>query len=437
MQAGITLLITALAISAAAPAALATPASASATPAASPAADAPAHAGRYDSYSGLLMAGYQGWFNTPDDGAGRGWKHYNNKNGFRPGSAVIDFWPDVSEYAKTYPTEFHFADGSPARVFSSYDQSTVDTHFRWMKEYGIDGVFMQRFVSSIKNKDAKRHGDTVLDHAMKAALNYDRAICVMYDLGGMTHGDAPLILADIEALAAAHHFKPGADRNANPSYLWHNGKPLVALWGVGFGSRRDYNLDDVDHLIDALRRAGYSLMLGVPAYWRTLARDAVHDARLHALIKKADIIMPWFVGRYNDATYLKTFPQLIAGDLAWCKANNITYVPLCFPGFSWKNLKSGENTTQTPRDKGRFFWKQLATCAGSGATSIYVAMFDEMNEGTAIFKCAVEVPVGAPGSTFVPMEPGVPSDRYLRLAGEAAKMLRKEIPLAPPESPPE
>jgi len=394
--------------------------------------------GRYDSYTGLVMAGYQGWFNTPDDGAGRGWKHYNNKNGFRPGSAVIDFWPDVSEYSKTYPTEFHFADGSTARVFSSRDESTVDTHFRWMKEYGIDGVFMQRFVSSIKSKDGKLHGDTVLAHAMKAALKYDRAICVMYDLGGMRRGDAPLILADIEALAAAHHFTPAGPRDANPSYLWHNGKPLVVLWGVGLGGR-DYSLDDVDQVIEALKHAGFSLMLGVSAYWRTLTRDTVRDPRLHTLIKKADIIMPWFVGRYNEDTYLKTFPRLIADDLVWCAANKITYVPLCFPGFSWKNLQyfKDENTTQTPRNKGSFFWKQLSTCIRLGAPSIYIAMFDEMNEGTAIFKCATEVPVGVPGSTFVPMEPGVPSDRYLRLAGEAAKMLRKEKPLAPPNAPPE
>lgn len=61
---------------------------------------------KYDSYTGLVMAGYQGWFNTPDDGANRGWYHYKGKKGFCPGSSSVDYWPDVSEYEKTYKTEF-------------------------------------------------------------------------------------------------------------------------------------------------------------------------------------------------------------------------------------------------------------------------------------------------------------------------------------------
>ena len=74
---------------------------------------------RYDSYKGLVMAGYQGWFNTPGDGSGRGWHHYNGRDGFRPGSCSVDFWPEVSEYKKLYKTEFTFADGKQASVFSS------------------------------------------------------------------------------------------------------------------------------------------------------------------------------------------------------------------------------------------------------------------------------------------------------------------------------
>ena len=376
---------------------------------------------RYDSYKGLVMAGYQGWFNTPDDGANRRWYHLSGKNGFKPGSASVDFWPDVSEYEKVYETEFKFADGKPAYIFSSHDESTVDTHFRWMKEYGLDGVFMQRFVQEVRNPSGKNHFNKVLASAMKAANKYGRAICVMYDLSGMRSGDEQILLADFDEVVETHNIK---DHTKNPSYLYHNGKPLVVIWGVGFNDNRRYNLNDAEIIIDQLKSKGFSVMLGVPTHWRDLSKDTMEDPKLHVLIKKCDIVMPWFVGRYGEESY-DPFIRLIAEDISWCEKNKVDYAPLCFPGFSWKNLKS-DHTSQITRNKGSFLWKQMSESIKAGAQSLYIAMFDEIDEGTAIFKCATEVPAGTPGSTFVPIEEGLKSDHYLWLVGEAGKMLRKE-----------
>ena len=379
---------------------------------------------KYNSYTGLVMAGYQGWFNAPEDGANRGWYHYKGRNGFKPGSSSVDYWPDVSEYEKTYKTEFTFADGRPAHVFSSHDKSTVDTHFRWMKEYGLDGVFMQRFVSEIKNPSGKNHFNKVLSSAMTAANKYQRAICVMYDLSGMRSGDEKVLLDDFDELVTIHNIK---NQKANPSYLNHNGKPLVVIWGVGFNDGRRYNLNDIEIMVNKLKEKGFSIMLGVPTHWRTLTGDTTENTKLHELIKKCDIVMPWFVGRYNERSY-DPFIKLIAQDIAWCEKNKIDYAPLSFPGFSWKNLK-GDHTSQIPRNKGSFLWKQMSESIKAGAKSLYIAMFDEIDEGTAVFKCATEVPVGISGSTFVPIEEGLKSDHYLWLVGEAGKMLRKEKPL--------
>jgi hypothetical protein len=55
-------------------------------------------------------------------------------------------------------------------------------------------------------------------------------------------------------------------------------------------------------------------------------------------------------------------------------------------------------------------------------------MFDEIDEGTAIFKVSNNPPVGV--TKFISYEEGVPSDYYLWLTGQAGKMLRKEIPLS-------
>jgi hypothetical protein len=59
---------------------------------------------------------------------------------------------------------------------------------------------------------------------------------------------------------------------------------------------------------------------------------------------------------------------------------------------------------------------------------LYVAMFDEVNEGTAIFKVSDNPPVSATAK-FVDMD-GMPSDHYLWLTGEASEMLKKRKPLS-------
>ena len=107
---------------------------------------------KYPSYKGLIMAGYQGWFRQPKDGL-----MYPDENSVR-----IDMWPDIKEYSKTYPTGLKQADGTVARFFSSTDESTVDLHFKWMKDYGLDGVFMQRFFDAAR-PEARKHS-TVLRH---------------------------------------------------------------------------------------------------------------------------------------------------------------------------------------------------------------------------------------------------------------------------------
>lgn len=96
--------------------------------------------------TGKIMSGYQGWFTCEGDGANRGWFHYGKRGEFKPGQCTIDLWPDMSEMNddEKYATAFKHADGSTAHVFSSMNKKTVLRHFKWMQEYGHDGVFVQR-----------------------------------------------------------------------------------------------------------------------------------------------------------------------------------------------------------------------------------------------------------------------------------------------------
>jgi hypothetical protein len=388
---------------------------------------------QYPSYKGLVMAGYQGWFRAEGDGTkSKRWAYgTENRNG-------IDMWPDVSEYEKTYNTPYKLGNGETAKFFSSHDKSTVDLHFKWMKEYGLDGVFMQRFFGNAKNRDAE--SATILKNAFEAASKNERAIGIMYDLSGLgaSNEDCSALIADWKYLVDELKVTNQAGKK---TYIHHNGKPLVTIWGIGFPDR-PYNMRNIglDKFIDFLKNdpvyGGCSVMLGVPMAWRTLNADCVNDPYLHELIRKSDIVLPWSVQRYSPLLHndMDRLRDNTIADIQWCRDNKVDYVPCIYPGFSWHNLSKYEFPDDVkpvgsiPRQGGRFYWQQIATVINVGASMLYVAMFDEVNEATAIFKVTDNPPVSKVTS-FVNND-GKPSDHYLWLTGEAARMLRNEKPLS-------
>jgi hypothetical protein len=262
----------------------------------------------------------------------------------------------------------------------------------------------------------------------------------MYDLSGLRASgeDCSSVIEDwkflVDSLKVTN--QPG-----NKTYLHHHGKPLVTIWGLGFPDRPyDIRNIGIQRLIDFLKNdpvyGGCSVMLGVPTFWRDLDADCIHDPYLHEIIKQADIIMPWMVQRFSPLLHndMDRYRDEILGDIKWCNEHNIDYAPCVCPGFSWHNLSTHafpddvKPVGSIPRQGGRFFWQQISTAILAGADRIYVAMFDEVNEGTAIFKCTNNPP-SSKVAQFIDMD-GKPSDHYLWLTGEAAKMLRREKPLS-------
>ena len=99
-----------------------------------------------DQMTGKLMMGYQGWFLAEGDNSGPDeWRHWFRST-VTPSAQnfTIDMWPDMSEYTQKYDTNMSYSDGSNAQLFSSHDLSTTRKHFEWMRDYGIDGVFLHR-----------------------------------------------------------------------------------------------------------------------------------------------------------------------------------------------------------------------------------------------------------------------------------------------------
>ena len=377
---------------------------------------------RHPTLAGKVVTGYQGWFRAEGDGTGEGWVHFGPGKRLSPEACAFDLWPDLSELTpeELRPSPFQFADGRPAPLFSSAHPVTVRRHFRWMKDHGIDGAFVQRFGVEILREQKRTSVDLVLAHCAAAAEAEGRSLTVMYDLSGLKAERFPLIAADWRRLVAA-----GQTRRACAQY--HQGKPLVALWGLGFKDR-PADLKEWTALLTDLRATGAAVMVGIPTYWRELRQDSIADPALHEVLRLADVLSPWTVGRFGTpAGAAKLGREVWAPDRAWCDARGKAYLPVIFPGFSWRNLSAlrGQEAKldQIPRLGGRFLWSQAVAARGAGAQTLYVAMFDEIDEGTAIMKCGGPRPVGR----FVDLS-DVPSDHYLWLSGQAGRMLRGEIP---------
>jgi glycoprotein endo-alpha-1,2-mannosidase len=386
--------------------------------------------------TGKIMCGYQGWFNTPTDGAGRGWVHWGNGS-FSPTSCNVDFWPDMTEMGpdEKYLAE-NFFDGSDHYVFSSYNRNTVLRHFLWMSQYGIDGIFLQRFATELTPGSAGfNHRNTVLSYCKEGANTYGRVYAVMYDLSGLGAGGTQQVIDDWKFLLDS--MKITRDQN-DRAYLHHRGKPVVSVWGIGFNDGRQYTLAECLDLVNFLKYdpvyGGNIVMIGVPSYWRTLSNDCVADPMVHTIVRAADIVSPWAVGRYGNSAGVINYANAVwIPDVSWCSDNNIEYLPVIFPGFSWHNMHAGTTLlNQIPRNGGQFLWDQVKAAIDAGSAMIYQAMFDEVDEGTAIFKVTNNPPRPGGIDMFVTYDIDgypLPSDEYLWLVGQAGKALRNEIPV--------
>jgi hypothetical protein len=371
---------------------------------------------------GKIMCGYQGWFACPGDGSGRNWVHWSHtSSAFDYTTVKVDMWPDTTEYARKYQATGFTLGTPPYYVFSSYDANTTMVHFKWMRDYGIDGVFVQRFGSDF---GAINFLNTVLSHCKTAANAYGRKYAVMYDLTGYTTSQ---LVNNIKTDWLNLENTLGITTDPlDDSYTRHNGKPVIAIYGIfgtGVGNYPDPALCAA--LIQWFKDRGFTVLIGVNNDWRT----RTSDTNFQLCVSRADIIMPWNVGRYgNTSEVIDKADTLWTEDLNWCNANGKDYLICVFPGFSWHNMNPGDPFNAIPRMGGQFLWDQYYNAKRIGATMLYQAMFDEVDEGTAIFKISNNPPPPYNDKQFLTLQ-GLPSDEYLWLVGQGSRALRGEIPM--------
>lgn len=364
-----------------------------------------------------VLCGYQGWFRCPGDAAGGGWRHWSrNGQSISPRSVTFEMWPDLSEYGddeQYVASGFTHADGSPAHLFSSAHPKTVERHFEWMQQYGIDGAFVQRFLVELRDPST----DLVLEHCRAAAAKSGRAYAICYDMSGMS--------ADRLVETLTEDWKRLVDERGvtrDERYLRHNGKPVLFVWG--FYSDR-FGAEHAHKILDFLKNdSPYAVTLigGCPWNWRS-----EQNAEWARALRRFDVLSPWNVGHYREKD-----GRRLADTNTWkadrdeARRVGMDCLPVIYPGFGWTNLQGPRSARATiPRLGGEFFWKQFVDAAELEIDMAYVAMFDEVDEGTAVFKVSNSPPVEGKFATY----DGLPSDWYLRLTGEGTKVIRGERPI--------
>ncbi|RBP18317.1 hypothetical protein DFR50_101261 [Roseiarcus fermentans] len=403
-------------------------------------------AGPHDSLNGKLVVGFQGWFKCPtDSGSEHRWVHWFTRNTPDAAHLHLDIAPDTSELSpeEKCPTPLTTRRGGVFNLYSDQNPKTVSRQFEWMKEYGIDVAAQQRFLVGIDpNKapvDVRQDWDRVLDNSLQAADATGRGLYVMYDIAAADPKRwVDVLVGDWKTLLATGLV-------GHPSYQRHKGRPVLAIAGIGLGDRPG-TPEETLRLVSQLREAsagfgGVTLIVSGPAAWRAGNRDAKSGPGWDQAYKAFDIISPWTVGRYTDATSFDAFlKQRIEPDIAETKRLGIDYMPVIYPGTSQQNLLASEGRrpsspqvrlyNHVPRDCGRFLWMQAARDRQAGATMLYAAMFDEVDEGTALFKLAQpeDEPRDPQMLTIDADGCKLPSDWYLRVAGAIAEMLKRHEP---------
>jgi hypothetical protein len=188
------------------------------------------------------------------------------------------------------------------------------------------------------------------------------------------------------------------------------------------------NPELANNLIDFFKGPGpYSAFLVGGGDWAWRSNP---DREWQEFSRRFGAYAPWNVGNHwtDRSGVAHATTDYWALDLRECRRRGMLWVPVVYPGFSWDNLtRKPPGTTTVPRRGGRFLWEQFHELARLKVDSVCVAMFDEVDEGTAIFKVTSSPPAQG---RFVGYD-GLPSDWYLRLVGEGTRMLRGRRPITP------
>ena len=168
-----------------------------------------------------------------------GWIHWGrDSHHLTPETLTFEMWPDLTEYtaAERYPAPgFSDANGKPMELFSSDNADTVRRHFEWMRDYGIDGVWLQHFVVDLpggRGESRYASRSRVLGYVRTAAQQTGRAWALAFDVSGMPSGKI------FDVLTREWKKLVDAGVTSDDRYLHEGGNPVVQAWGFYYQNPR-------------------------------------------------------------------------------------------------------------------------------------------------------------------------------------------------------
>ncbi|KAI1451500.1 hypothetical protein F4805DRAFT_451247 [Annulohypoxylon moriforme] len=360
--------------------------------------------------NGKLFVGYQAWFRKPleDDGN----SHWTTDTPSpEVGHVGVDMIPNITGYPSEclFDTPFTPPDGGKAQFYTNDCEGVVDLHFKIMADKGISGAFMQRFYGYIN--EANGGWLNILNYTQIAAEKYGRGFVIEYDLNGAATASTNVtstFLADLAALSSI---------TSSPAYMHHDGKPVLEIWG--FGIVTEVTVDDGIAIVTALKNAGWYVILGVQQAWHAeLAAD--QSGGYGPVYRLADMIQPWTVGAYDINSYGSFHDgRQAVEDADALRDLGIASSIVVWPGGSSSNANPSDPFDHFPRWNGTFYQKQLDGAVNLKPNFIFGAMFDEVNEGTAILPLLrnKELPTN---QRFLGIDDDMEPDAYVKMAGDAA-----------------
>lgn len=406
----------------------------------------PAHPGAsaYSEMHSKSVAGYQGWFRV--GGQKDFWHHWGN-DAIEPDGTrwprrynhTFEIYPDVSLYddADLAQTGFdNLGDGRPAKLYNALAPQVIASHFDLMQQSGLDGVAVQRFLGH-EMRTVTFNPAHQLSVIRRNAERTQRIFYICYDI---TSNGLEDCWADLIRFDWVYTIEQNLSLIQSPAYATMDGKPVVQIWGTGFTDNHPGTARETIELIEWFKSRGCYVIGGVPTYWRENRNDAKGpsqpDPRNQESFEQVylhyDMLSPWLVGRFSNTGEAQYFYQQQALDKTYCDQHHIDYMPVLFAGFGWATWNTG-NLNQAPRLAGTFLWDQAMHICQNGCKNMYFAMFDEYDEGTALLSAATDWTMIPRGNWFLTTSADgvwLSSDYYLRLAGDAIRMLRSGHPSA-------